>query len=155
MACFFCLVVEQMILAVIYRCLWWTVASRTITFRRRDNLHEVGERLYFLLVFVVLGHPVRQLSARALKLTYCPIEMYGKGALPLAKMCPSWNARAFHAYFCLTWNGLLRDSTVQACRARVTDSRCTPNWGSARTPQMQQTSFLIKVRHWSQGIYRI
>ena len=99
MAYFFCLVVEQTILAVKYRCLWRTVASCTIIFRRRDNLHEVRERLNFLLIFVVLGHPVRRLAARALKLTYWPIEMHGKGALPLAKMYPSRNARAFHAYF--------------------------------------------------------
>ena len=107
MAYFFCLVVEQTILAVKYRCLWQTVALRMIIFRRRDSLHKVRERLYFLLIFVVLGHPVRQPAARALKLTYCSIEMYWKGALPRAKMYPSWNACAFHAYFCFTWKGLL------------------------------------------------
>ena len=37
------------------------------------------ERLNFPLIFVVLEHPVRRLAARALKLTYCPIEMYGPG----------------------------------------------------------------------------
>ena len=57
------------------------------------------ERLFFLLIFVVLGHPLRRLKARTLKLTYCPIEMYGKGALGGAKMYSGCNARAFHAFF--------------------------------------------------------
>ena len=47
--------------------------------RIRDNLQEVRERLYLQLAFVVLGHPVKRLAARALKLTYCSIAMYGKG----------------------------------------------------------------------------
>ena len=59
-----------------------------IIFRRRDNLHEVKERLNFLLIFVVLGHPVRGLAARALKLTYWPIEMYGNGAFAPGKNVP-------------------------------------------------------------------
>ena len=77
MAYFFRLVVEQTVLAVKHWCLRRTVASQTIIFRIRDNLHEVRERLHFQLIFVVLGHPVRRLTTHALKLTYCPIEMYG------------------------------------------------------------------------------
>ena len=97
-----------MVLAVKHWCLWQTVASRMIIFRRHDNLHEVRERLYLILIFVIilLGHPVRQLTARALKLTYCPIEMYGKGALGGAKMYSGCNAHTFHAYFRLKWIGL-------------------------------------------------
>ncbi len=56
-----------------------------IIFRKRDNLHEVRERLHFPLIFVGLGHPLRRLAARAIKLTYCPIEMYGNKNVPQLK----------------------------------------------------------------------
>ena len=62
------------------------IASRMITSRRRDNLHEIRERLNLQLASVVLGHPVRQLAARALNLTYFSIAMYEKEALGGAKI---------------------------------------------------------------------
>ena len=86
----------MILVVILYRCLRRTVASHTITFRRRDNLLEVGEGLYFLLI---LGHPVRQLSA-------CTLLPHSIGALPLAKMCPRRNVHPFDAYFCLTCKGL-------------------------------------------------
>lgn len=72
-----------------------TVARGTITFRRLDKLHVAAEILYFQVILVVLGDPVRRQAARAMYLSYCPIEMYVKGALGGAKMYSGCNARAY------------------------------------------------------------
>ena len=89
----------------------WTYCSFAYDhFQKMRQLARGEGKIVLLLIFVVLGYPVGRLAARALKSTYCSIEMYWKGALPLVKMYPSWNARAFHAYFRFTWKGLFRRS---------------------------------------------
>ena len=76
-----------------------TVALCTITFRTRDNLHKARERLQSLLIFVIGISGKVAHSTHPKELTYCSIEMYGKGASGEAKMYPRYNTHAFHAYF--------------------------------------------------------
>ena len=56
-----------------------------VTSRRSDNFHEVKDRLQFYLIFIVLGYPVEQRWACALKYSKIYIEMYAKWALGAAK----------------------------------------------------------------------
>ena len=80
--------VEQSIVGAKYSHTGWVVALRMIIFRRCDNLHEVRERLYVKLIFIVLGYPVRQPAAHVIYSAVFAIEVMEKGGPRAPKGTP-------------------------------------------------------------------
>ena len=62
-------------------------------------MHKVRERLYFWVIFVILGYPIRRLAVRALhrhNVDLFSIEMYGTWT----RAGPLWHSGCdvYHAY---------------------------------------------------------